>query len=104
MTYGSILAAAPVLQKLVGQNLHLRQAYMLTRIVKKINEELEFFNLKRNEIAESDRSDEDKIKMMNELLNLEIDWIIGPLELNLDDDIRISAADLDSAKGIIEIC
>lgn len=103
MTYGTIIASAPVLQKLVGQNLHLRQAYQLTKIVNKLNEELGFFSAKQKEINESDRSEEEKIKMMNELLNFEIDWSLEPLIFGLDDDIRLSAADLDAGRGVIEI-
>lgn len=103
MTYGTIIAAAPVLQKLVGQNLHLRQAYQLTKIVNKINEELGFFTVKQKEINEGGSSEEEKIKMMNELLNLEIEWPLEPLVFSLDDDIRLSAADLDAGRGVIAV-
>ena len=103
MTYGTLNASVPVLQKLVGQNLKLRQAYRLTKIVKKVNEELVFFRDKYTEIGNSDTSDEEKIKMLNDLLNFEVDWTLEPVVLTLEDDISLSAADIDSSRGIIEI-
>lgn len=103
MTCGTLNASVPVLQKLVGQNLHLRQAYQLTKIVKKINEEMGFFQSKYAEIMNSDKPDEDKIKMADELLNFEVDWPLDPIVFTLDDDVRLSAADLDVAQGLIEI-
>lgn len=103
MTYGTLNASVPVLQKLVRQNLKLRQAYRLTKIVSKVNEEMAFFEEKYKEIGASDASDEEKIKMINDLLNFEVDWTLEPVVLTLDDDISLSAADIDVTKGIIEI-
>jgi hypothetical protein len=41
--------------------------------------------------------------MMNELLNFEVDWPLDPVVFTFDDDIRLSASDIDTAKGLIEI-
>ena len=103
MTYGTLNASVPVLRKLVKQDLHLRQAYQLTKIAERANNELAFFNSKYEEIVKSDKPDEDKIKMLNELLNFEVEWPLDPVVFMLDDDLRLSASDLDSAKGLIEI-
>ena len=103
MTYGTLNASVPVLQKLVKQNLHLRQAYQLTKIAKRANEELAFFNTKYEEIVKSDKADAEKIKMINELLNFEVEWELDPLTLSLDDDLVLSAADLEASRGLIEI-
>lgn len=103
MTYGTLNASVPVLSKLVRQNLHLRQAYHLTKIARRANEELVFFQSKHMEIMKSDKPDEEKIKMMNELLNFEVEWDLEPLVLSLDDDLMLSASDLDAARGLIEI-
>ena len=103
MTYGTLNASVPVLRKLVKQDLHLRQAYQLTKIAERANNELAFFNSKYEEIAKSDKPDEDKIKMLNELLNFEVEWPLDPVVFMLDDDLRLSASDLDAAKGLIEI-
>ena len=103
MTYGMLNASVPVLQKLVNQNLHLRQAYQLTKIAKRANEELAFFGSRYAEIMNSDKPNEDKIKMMNELLNFEVDWDLEPIVFSIDDDLMLSAADLDKTQGLIEI-
>ena len=103
MTYGTLNASVPVLSKLVGQNLHLRQAYQLTKIAKRANEELAFFNARYNEIVKSGMEEDEKIKMMNELLNFEVEWNLDPLRLSIDDDLMLSAYDLGVCQGLIEI-
>ena len=103
MTYGTLNASVPVLQKLVGQNLHLRQAYQLSKIVKKLNEEMTFFRAKYEEILSGNESEDNKIKMVNELLNFEVDWPLDPLVLSLDDEVRLSSNDLEIAQGLIEV-
>lgn len=105
MTYGILNASVPVLRKLIGQNLHLRQAYQLMKIVKKANEELVFFNRRYDRImAQEEASEDEKIKMINELLNFEVDWDLDPLVLYTDDDnLMLSAHDLDVSSGLIEI-
>ena len=103
MTYKTILSAMVALQKLVGQNLHLRQAYQLSKIVEKANKELKFYSDKNAEIMASDKTNEEKIKMVNELLDLKIDWGLDPIVFSFDDDVKLSADDLLSSHGIIEI-
>ena len=103
MTYGTLNASVPVLRKLVTQNLHLRQAYQLAKIVQRVNEELDFFIPRYNEIMNGSDPDEEKIKMMNELLNFEVDWPLDPVVFTFDDDIRLSVSDIDTAKGLVEI-
>ena len=41
--------------------------------------------------------------MINELLNFEVEWELEPLTLSLDDDLVLSAADLEASRGLIEI-
>lgn len=103
MTYGTLNASVPVLRKLLNQNLHLRQAYQLTKIAKRANEELAFFHSKYEEILASGKGEEERIKMVNELLNFEVDWNLDPLVFSIDEDLMLSASDIDTAKGLIEI-
>ena len=103
MKYGTLVASVPVFQSLVSQPLPLRKAYQMSVMVRKINEELEFFRHKRDEILGSDMSEQEKNDKMDELLNLEIDWQLDPLELSLDDDVKLSASDLDMAEGLIKV-
>lgn len=103
MTYGTLNASVPVLRKLIGQNLHLRQAYQLQKIIKRANEELAFFQAKFDEIKMSDDTEEEKNRKLTELFNFEIIWELAPLVLSIDDDLMLSAHDLDVSKGLIEV-
>lgn len=103
ITYGTMLASVHALQALVGQSLPLRQSYRLSKIVKFVNEELDFFRNKRDEVLSLDISENEKNEKLNDLLNFEVDWTLEPVVLTLDDDISLSAADIDVTKGIIEI-
>ncbi|MBE6724983.1 MAG: hypothetical protein E7576_07285 [Ruminococcaceae bacterium] len=103
MTYGALNNAVPVLNKLVLQNLRLRQAYQLTKIAKRVNDELAFFNAKYQEIMNGDFPDDEKIKMMNELLNFEVEWDVEPLVFSVNDDLILSASDLEMGRGLVEI-
>lgn len=103
ITYGIMLASTHTLQSLVGQSLPLKQSYRLSKIVKAVNEELDFFRQKRDEILGSDSSEKEKNEKLNDLLNFEVDWTLEPVVLTLEDDISLSAADIDSSRGIIEI-
>ena len=103
MKIGQMLASVSVLQKLIEQPLHLRQAHTLSKIARKINEELAFFAERRDQILNSDMTDEEKEEKMNELVNFETDWDLAPLKLNLDQNIELSAADLDVVVGIVEV-
>ena len=103
LKYGQLLGAVPVLQKLVAQPLHLKQAYQLSKIAKKADEELAFFRSKHEAIMNSGDKEAEKIKMVNELLSFEIDWSIDPLVLSVNDNIELSAQDLANSEGLIEI-
>lgn len=103
MTYGSVLASAAVLQKLVNQPLHLRQAYQMTKIARRINEELDFFYAKKQEIDDLDCPDEEKVEKLNELLNFEFEWDLEPVRVKLDDNLNLSANDLDMARNVLEV-
>ena len=103
MTYGTLNASVPVLRKLIGQNLHLRQAYQLQKIIKQANEELAFFYSKFDEIKMSNSTEEERTKQLTELFNFEVTWNLDPLVLSLDDDLMLSAHDLDVSEGLIEI-
>lgn len=101
MTYLAIKKAAPGLQKLVTQNLTLRTAYKLFKLVERVNEELRFFALRE---AELKAKHEYKVpaKEYEELLNLEIDWNEPTIEIPIDADINLSCADVDALTPFIE--
>lgn len=97
----NLVEAVPALQKLVRENLPLRTAYRLSKMVRKVNEELDFFKAKE---AELKAKHEYKVPVSeyNELLNLEIDWNDPKIEIPLDADINLSCADIDALTPFIE--
>ena len=101
MRYIRLLNAISGFQKLIGQDLPLRTAYRLSKMVRKVNEELDFFRAKEAELREKH---EYKIpaKEYEELLNLEIDWTEDKIEIPLDDHIILSCADVDALTPFIE--
>ena len=103
MTYGTIVSSVQIFQKLVQQPLPLRKAYQLSVMARKMDEELVFFRQKYGEITESSLTDEEKNEKVNELLNFEIEWTFEPLQLSANDDIKLSANDIDNTRGLIEI-
>jgi hypothetical protein len=102
MKYGTLVASVRVMRELIVQPMPLRTAYALHKITTKMDEELGFYTKKHNEIAQSELSEEEKTRQITELLNMDIEWDLAPVHLSLNDDIRLSAADIDAAKGLIE--
>ena len=101
MTYFQLLNAAHGFQKLVRKNLPLRTSYKLSKMVRRVNEELDFFRAKEAELREKH---EYKIpaKEYEELLNLEIDWTEDKIEIPLDDHIILSVADIEALTPYVE--
>lgn len=101
MTLYDVLNAKSGFQKLVTQNLPVRTAYKLSRMVRRINEELEFYHQREAEIkAKHEYRVPDAERA--ELLNLEIDWTEDKIEIPLDADIHLSCADVDALTPFIE--
>lgn len=89
MTYYNIINAVPSFQKLVHKDLPLQSAYRFAKIVRKVNEELEFYR---------ERSDVDGA---DELLNFEIDWDEEKIEIPITTDIELSCADVEALEPFI---
>lgn len=103
MTYQKLIGAVPGLQKLTGQDLPLRTAYRLSKMVRKVNEELAFFRMKHEEIMKSETEEEEKRQLFEELLNFEADWTPDPLRIPADTNIRLSGSDIAALEGLVEI-
>ena len=101
MTLYNILAAKNGIQKLVGQDLPLKTAYRLSKIVRRVNEELDFF---REKEAELKAKHEYKVPAneYEELLRLEIDWDEPKVEIPLDENVSLSAADVEALDEFVE--
>ena len=101
MRYIHLLNAISGFQKLIGQDLPLRTAYRLSKMVRKINEELDFFKAKEAELKAKHEYQVPATEY-NELLNLEIDWVEPKLTIPLDDHITLSVADIEALTPFVE--
>lgn len=103
MTYQKLIGAVPGLQKLTGQDLPLRTAYRLSKMVRKANEELAFFRMKHEEIMKAETEEEEKRRLFEELLRFEADWSPDPIRIPEDTNIRLSGSDIAALEGLVEI-
>lgn len=106
MKYIDILSSVPSFQKLVKQDLPLPISYKLMKLIRKINEELEFYKMKEGEINQKCRDqnlrDDERVAKIAELQSYEIDWDFEPMKLKLSDSILLSCSDIDALSQFIE--
>lgn len=104
MTYLKILLAAPSLQKLVRQDMPLQVSYRLYKLIRHLNEEIEFFKEKDGELHAkySDVDSKEYIDEYNSLLNLETDWNEVPIELKTDLLVDLSVSDIDGLEPFVK--
>lgn len=104
MTFRRILGAVSGFQKLVMQDLPLPVAYKLSKMVKAVNEEMQFFSEKHGAIMKrhEDPHSPGIAKEVEELLDLEIEWDHKPLRVEITDNLHLSCSDIDSLEGFIE--
>lgn len=105
MTFQNILSAVPAFQKLVAQDLPIRTAYRLHKMIRRVNEEIDFFRMKEGEIRAKHENPNSPALLaeLDELLKLPIEWELDPLPLSPDEPLRLSCADLDALEGFVEI-
>lgn len=103
MTFREIISFAPTLQRLVTQPLPLRKAYQLSKIVKKTNEEIVFFETESAKIRKMEIPQDEAVKKIDELLALDVPWDLPSLELEEGDNVSLSCAELESAYAVIKL-
>lgn len=115
MKIHELLAALPALQKLGKQDLPLRTLYKVSRVLNKLDENIEFYNKRREELivkycvvsggkyTARDECAEEFNTKFTELLNLEVEVEEKlPVVLDPSENITLSYNDLTSLKHIIE--
>ena len=117
MKMQEIVNASPALRKLATQELDIRTAYKVSRLVRSLDEHLEFHDRKYNEILEKHcdlkedkyfpKSPEHNAALRNErdeLLDLDVD--IGEVKkvtISADEKITLSAVDLMALESFVEV-
>lgn len=110
-----ILEAHPSLQKFAAQDLSIKTLYKVSKLLRKLDEELAFYNEQRNKIL-AQYCDivenryvprENDVQKLNdeiqELTNVEIDCEINEVVIGCDEDIKLSYNDLIALEGFVRI-
>lgn len=100
MTYYNLLSAVQGFQKLVGQDLPLRTGYKLSKMVRRVNEELDFYRQREAELRAAHDGNIPQSEY-EELLNFEIDWNEDKIDIPLDSSIQLSCSDVDALESFI---
>ncbi len=109
-----IVDAKPRMEKLVTKELPLKTAHRLWKMASAMNEHLQFFENKRMAILETyGEADGNRYvpkegtgNTMNEkileLLHMEIEWDMEPVEISLEEDIRVTTADITALEPFVK--
>jgi hypothetical protein len=117
VTIEKVLDAKESMGKLLQKDLPIKSSFKLSRLVKKLNEELEVFNEKRKDLFKKfgkeledgryhlgEEVAEDYNNNLKELLSVEIEIDFEPLKVDqLGENITISTTDLMQLDGFIDI-
>lgn len=116
MKFYQLVDAEPTLRKISAQNLPVKVLYSVYCLIRKLNENLEFYYTERNEICRKYAEEKDGRfvpkpehkgefeKQMLELLNLEVETgDIKPVRIPADNTLRLSCDDLAAIEEFITI-
>lgn len=116
MKIKNIVEAIQSLQKIASSNVSLQTLYSVNKLMKKVEEELEFFEKERINILEKygKRVDNDRYKIeenskaaydnaMTELLDVEVKSNIEEITLPVSENIQLSYNDLKALEGFVKI-
>jgi hypothetical protein len=108
----NILSAKESLSRLGNESLPIKLSYRLSKLIKRINDELKLFDENRSKIfnrykdSEGTRIPDENIiefnRTMSELVDIEINIDLNPLDLtDLVDKLNLSAFDLINLDGFV---
>jgi hypothetical protein len=111
-----LLAALPALQKVGGQDLPLKTLYKVSRVLKKLDENLNFFNSRRealiveyctirdgNPVPKDEYRKEYNTKFA-ELLNLDVELDqVEPVVIPMSENLVLSYNDLVALEAFVQI-
>lgn len=116
MKLGDVVNALPALQKLAGENLTPKTLYWVSKMLSKLDGEINFFNDERAKIAKElgNEVETDKWEIpvenrpeferrMVDLLNVEIEAEFKVVKLPVTENIRLSYNDLRMLDGFVEL-
>ena len=116
MKLGKIINALPALQKLAGEDLTIKTLYRVSKLMQRLEKEIDFFNAERNktieELCVKEKGAQYKIpeenrealdKRLEDLSNVDIEPEIEPTKISSDENMRLSYNDLKALEGLVLI-
>lgn len=114
VTLKTIVLAIPALSKLSGEDLSLRLAYRLRKNISELQREADFFSEQRIKILDKhgtadengnytfEGDNEQKaITELEDLLNMEVEPIIDPIDIPITEELKISVNDMGMIEAFI---
>ncbi len=114
VTLKTIVLAIPALSKLSGEDLSLRLAYRLRKNIAELQREADFFAEQRIKILDkhgtADESgnytfegdnEQKAVTELEDLLNMEVEPVIEPMEIPVTENMRISVNDMGMIEAFI---
>lgn len=114
VTLKAIVLAIPALSKLSGEDLSLRLAYRLRKNIAELQREADFFSEQRIKILDKhgtadengnytfEGDNEQKaITELEDLLNMEVEPVIDPIDIPITEDLKISVNDMGMIEAFI---
>jgi hypothetical protein len=114
VTLKTIVLAIPALSKLAAEDIRLQLAYRLKKNIAELQREADFFGEQRIKILEkygtADESgnytfegdnEQKAITELDELLDLEVEPVIEPLNILITEDLKLSVNDIGLLEAFI---
>ena len=114
VTLKTIVLAIPALSKLAAEDIRLQLAYHLKKNIAELQREADFFGEQRIKILEkygvADESgnytfegdnEQKAIAELDELLDLEVEPVIDPIDIPITEDLKISVNDMGMVEAFI---
>lgn len=115
MKIKQIIDALPALKKLSDQDLRIKTLYYVSNLICELNDVLKSYDVAKNRLIDKyfvaedekliikDGCENNFEKELNELLDMEIESDIKPVEIGEEENIKLSCYDLHLLDGIIKI-
>ena len=115
MKFRQIIDALPTLQKLAGQELSIKKLYKTSKLMGNLEQEIAFYDAQRSKILSQycdivgnqyvpREADMEKLNIeIGELLDTEIECEIKEVELDVNEDVKLSYNDLVALRGFVRI-
>ena len=116
MKLGNVITSLPALQKLAGENLTPKTLYWVSKLLSKLDTEIDFYNEERRKIVtdlgkevETDKWEipagnrEEFNRRMADLLNIDIDAEFKIVQIPTFEELKLSYNDIRLLDGFVEL-